>query len=83
MAIETERCEWEGCIESATVVYSDGQPVLHTPAEIAGYIEKIGQNTQYIIHPEEILADNFTLAIEPKENLPNPEIVAGVVALPV
>ncbi len=31
--------------------------------ETTGFFEQIGQNTKYIIHPEEIVADNFGLLI--------------------
>ncbi len=38
----------------------EGQPQL--PAEsMLSFFEQIGNNTQYIIHPDEILADNFML----------------------
>jgi len=32
---------------------------LHNTADLRGFYEQIGRNTQYIIHPEEILAENF------------------------
>lgn len=35
-----------------------GEPILHVP-EIADFHRQIGRNTGYIIHPEEILAENF------------------------
>ena len=31
--------------------------------EVEGFFEQVGRNTDYIIHPEEILADNFALLI--------------------
>jgi hypothetical protein len=34
-------------------------PRLRDTAELRGFLEQIGSNTKYIIHPEEILADNF------------------------
>lgn len=34
-------------------------PRLHNTADLRGFFEQIGRNTQYIIHPEEILAENF------------------------
>ncbi len=39
----------------------DGTASVHQPNQIAGLNEAAGGNTQYIIHPEEILADNFAL----------------------
>jgi hypothetical protein len=35
----------------------------------------VGRNTGYLIHPEEILADNFELLIAADRRPPNPEIV--------
>lgn len=37
-----------------------GDPVFHSP-QTADFQRQIGKNTGYIIHPEEILADNFAL----------------------
>jgi len=33
------------------------------------YLDKIGHNTEYIIHPDEILADNFVLFVNNSENI--------------
>ncbi len=38
----------------------DGAPIFHS-ANNADFRRQIGKNTNYIIHPEEILADNFAL----------------------
>lgn len=40
-----------------------GQAIPLAPHEIRGFFEQIGQNTGYIIHPDEIVADNVTLLI--------------------
>jgi hypothetical protein len=56
----------------------DGAPVLHPLPRIEGYWEKIGRNTQYLIHPEEIMADNFALAITGEHDVPNPGILDAV-----
>jgi hypothetical protein len=55
-----------------------GQPVLLDPAAVPGYHEQIGRNTKYIIHPEEVLADNFVYLIDAKPNLPSPQVVKGM-----
>lgn len=45
----------------------DGQPTL-APETMPSFFEQIGMNTQYIIHPDEILADNFMiLALSKKD----------------
>jgi hypothetical protein len=49
-------------------------------AELEGLFEQIGRNTAYLIHPEEIVADNFAaLAIAfsggKPAPLPSPEVI--------
>jgi hypothetical protein len=58
-----------------TIEYNDNIPVIYTFEEVTEFFEQVGKNTKYIIHPEEILADNFTFAILNKTELPNPEII--------
>lgn len=45
------------------VADDQGQATPLAPHMVRGYFEQIGQNTHYIIHPDEILADNVTLLI--------------------
>ncbi|HEX4440461.1 MAG TPA: hypothetical protein VH854_10355 [Thermoanaerobaculia bacterium] len=47
---------------------------LIAPAEAPGYMDRIGHNTQYVIHPEEILADNFVLLADGAK-APSPDIL--------
>lgn len=48
-------------------------------AEVDGFFEKIGTNTDYIIHPEEITAEHFRLLVLKKyEKYPNAELVKKV-----
>lgn len=49
------------------------QPQLRETAELSGFVEQIGRNTGYIIHPEEILAENFAQLATGK-TAPSPEI---------
>ena len=43
------------------------------------YLELVGRNTSYLVHPEEVLAENFVLAVlGTLEELPNPEIVENI-----
>ena len=48
-------------------------PRLHNTADLRGFHEQIGRNTQYIIHPEEILAENFA-QLATGETGPSPEV---------
>ncbi|MDG2384921.1 MAG: hypothetical protein P8N76_24840 [Pirellulaceae bacterium] len=54
---------------------TDGQANLIDPRSEPSYHKQIGRNTEYIIHPEEVLADNFVHMLMKSSNLPNPEIV--------
>jgi hypothetical protein len=56
------------------------------PHELAGLYEQIGRNTEYIIHPEEILADNFAaLALASGagllSSLPSPHVLERMRAI--
>ncbi len=57
---------------------SGGQPVLLDPAGVPGFHEQIGSNTKYIIHPEEVLADNFVFLIDGRIDLPTPRVVEAM-----
>jgi hypothetical protein len=56
-------------------VYVDGEPTLVEMQQASGFFEQVGQNTQYIIHPEEILADNFAMLVTQEKTVPSPEIL--------
>lgn len=57
----------------------EGEPQIYGFEDVSGFFEQVGKNTQYIIHAEEIMADNFTFAVLGKEDLPDPEIVSEIV----
>lgn len=52
-----------------------GEAKLLNPENVPEFFTAIGRNTGYIIHPEEVLADNFVYLLTGREDLPNPEIV--------
>ena len=56
-------------------IYDGQKPKLIGMQQISGFFEQVGRNTRYIIHPEEILADNLTLLVLQKGNLASPEVV--------
>jgi hypothetical protein len=68
MAVE----EKNGCWAAVT---RDGGPLLIDPKNNASFHHQIGKNTGYIIHPDEILADNFVHLVERSNDLPTPQIV--------
>lgn len=61
-------------------IFDDKWNVLRliTYDEVIGLYDKIGKNTTYIIHPEEILADNFVLLLNNNMNVPNPHILESM-----
>lgn len=65
----------EGSLPRAKAVYENSAPKLAGPREVSGFFEQVGRNTQYIIHPEEILADNFALLILGEGKAQSPEVL--------
>jgi len=72
----------EGTITSSPKPAADGSPgKLVAAQEVSGFVEQVGQNTDYVIHPEEILADNFALLVIGQQNVPSPEILHKMKAI--
>jgi hypothetical protein len=59
----------------ATVVRANGEMIFVSPMQVSGFYEQIGRNTDYILHPEEILADNFELLATGDTNFRTPEVI--------
>ncbi len=67
--------------DACAAVKENGALSLYDVGELNGFFEKVGENTSYIIHPDEILADNFALLLTGQiagsqgvGNIANPEI---------
>lgn len=71
MVVERRDDRWEP-------VLVEGDPRLLDPRGIDSFHEQIGRNTRYIIHPDEILAENFAHLVMRTDRLPNPEIVEKI-----
>ena len=52
-----------------------GAPKLLEPPQVPDYLEQTGRNTGYVIHPEEILADNFVQLVNGRKDAPTPRIL--------
>jgi hypothetical protein len=61
---------------NGTPAYDSKNPALVSVNGVTGFFEKVGRNTPYIIHPEEILAENFTILILGSNKTPSPEIIS-------
>lgn len=62
-------------------VYEDARPKLLRLGEISRFFEQVGQNTNYIIHPEEILADNFAMLVTGQRVPTSPQITRDLEAI--
>ena len=61
--------------ECCKPLYKNDKLKLYCIEDFPPYLQKIGMNTDYIIHPEEILAENFVLLINNSRYIRNPEIL--------
>jgi hypothetical protein len=52
--------------------------VLLDPASVPAAHEKIGRSTGYVIHPEEVLADNFALLLLGLTAVKSPQLLEGL-----
>jgi hypothetical protein len=62
----------------ARPVFDARGPRLVSVAEVSGFFEQVGRNTQYIIHPEEVLADNIALLVLGERDVPSPEVLKRI-----
>lgn len=67
--------------ESWVPVLEAGKPKLFDPSDVDDFQRKIGQNTKYIIHPEEVLADNFVLLAMGRKDVRTPRILEEMARL--
>lgn len=63
------------------IFIADGKEKIFKVDEITGFFEQIGSNTQYIIHPEEIIASNFELLFDEYPIVNSAEILASIEAI--
>jgi hypothetical protein len=59
----------------------DDKPVVVDPRGIDDFARQIGKNTNYIVHPDEILADNFVLLLRGNTSVPTPRILEEMAKL--
>ena len=66
---------------SAVLVPVDGSDIYYLPEDAENFWEIFGENTDYVIDPEECMADNFGYALAYGEDgieYPNPEIIEKI-----
>ncbi len=89
--VTTKHFEKEGetFFDSGTtaLIPTDGSDTYYTPEQAENFNEIFGTNTDYVIDPEECMADNFSYAMcygtagPGGKGYPNPEIIEGVLKL--
>ena len=57
-------------LENGSGSFSAGEVV--PPSRVSGFFEQVGRNTDYVIHPEEILAENFALLVLNQQQIASP-----------
>ncbi len=63
------------------VAEQNGTSTLFEHRQLPEWWAQIGRNTNYVIHPEEILADNFAIMVLEKGDVPDPWITERMEAL--
>lgn len=70
------------CIEendnNSQMKFVDGEYHIYSAKYVPDYFTLIGENTDYIIHPEEVLADNFVLMVTNSKNIKTKSIIANM-----
>lgn len=61
--------------EPCTLAVENGNLKLIQFDQVTDYMEKVGMNTDYVIHAEEILADNFVILLNGKTDIPSPQVI--------
>jgi hypothetical protein len=55
-------------------VLARGEPVVIDPHKEPEFLDKVGKNTNYLIHPDEILADNLVCLVMDDKDISTPRI---------
>lgn len=55
-----------------------GHPQLLLTREAGGFLDQVGRNTDYLIHPDEILAENFVRLLSGRTNVASPKVIEGL-----
>jgi len=65
-------------LENQKIYYSNGEHKVYKMNEASNFFEKVGNNTNYNINPEEIMAMNFSFALLGKDELKDPWVVEEI-----
>jgi hypothetical protein len=63
--------------EATQALLHQGQPLWHTLQQAPEFLQRLGGNTDYVLHPEETMADNFMLLLSGR-TVPNPALLKRI-----
>lgn len=61
-------------------VLRNGQPVWHEPEATPEFLRSLGGNTDYVLHPDETIADNFMFLVSGRK-VKNPQLLQRIEAV--
>ncbi|MGS0681506.1 hypothetical protein ACVBIL_10120 [Shewanella sp. 125m-7] len=61
-----------------TAAYDPANAQVVKVSELKGFFKQIGRNTNYIIHPEEIIAENFSFLMTGETELKSPKLLHNI-----
>ena len=67
--------------KGVVAVMKDGKPLEANFDAVENLYEQLGHNTDYLFHPEEWMADNFSLLVMGRSDVPSPEILEKMKAV--
>jgi len=70
----------EGAADKKQPSLVENMPILKNFAAATGLKQKIGNNTSYTLHPEEILADHFVMLVQ-QQSVPEPSYIDAIKAI--
>lgn len=63
---------------SKVPVMIEGKPQILEVSSVKNFYEQVGRNTGYIIHAEEVCADQFVMLLNKEKGLPNQELITAM-----
>jgi hypothetical protein len=63
-------------LEGDTPKYNPAKLMMTDTRGLKSFHDQVGDNTEYVLHPEEILAENFALLVKGEKDAKTPELLA-------
>lgn len=56
-------------------IQHNGETLIYNLSDAEDFLSQVGENTNYIINPEEILADHFSFILTGKKEIKSPDVI--------